>query len=149
MNKDEQKAILRNIRREIFQGPAADDDTVRAVRVRALCPCQYEWTVSLWKIVFDACQDDSPLVRAEALHVIEDAESKGFDVGRGKRIFFAALNDPAPEVRRFVADVLRFREEARKRGQPPNARKLSRTREKQRWTGAARDDLDKVRGQPP
>jgi hypothetical protein len=53
----------------------SSDDEVRAQAVRRACPCQLPWDV--FRHVRKAAQrlqrDPSPLVRANALHVAEDA----------------------------------------------------------------------------
>jgi hypothetical protein len=103
----DRKHLERTTCRRILVDLAQQDDAARSANVRALCPCEGKWDVSLWKVIHAACNDESPLVRMEALHVIEDAYRDGFSSGRGMTIFFAARNDPAPDVRRFVEDNLR------------------------------------------
>jgi hypothetical protein len=107
LKRREVKAKVRAVWGETFAGLAPGDEAQRAARVRDLCPCEHTWEVPLWDIIFAACEDPSPLVRLEALHVIEDAHTRGFPTAHGMRLLFAAIDDPAPEVRRFVADVTR------------------------------------------
>lgn len=51
------------------------DELIRAQAVRELCPCRVSWPVfHLWrKVVQRMRRDPSPLVRANARHVEEDA----------------------------------------------------------------------------
>lgn len=110
MSKRAEKAKIREIWRATFEHVADDDEAMRAACVRSLCPCQCAWEVPLWDIILAACQDASHLVRLEALHVIEDAIT-GDHVKdtRGLRQLYAARNDPHPDVRRFVNEVLRLK----------------------------------------
>jgi hypothetical protein len=52
------------------------DDVVRAKAVRQVCPCRVSWEVfdHLRKVVHHLQRDPSPLVRAHARHVEEDAK---------------------------------------------------------------------------
>jgi hypothetical protein len=117
--------------REIWEATFADldpaDEAVRAARVRELCPCEHAWSVPLWQIVFEACADPSPLVRLEALHVIEDAYALGLPDARGMTLLCAARSDPAPEVRRFAARAVRLLPEARKQRRRARARRTWET----------------------
>ncbi|MBI3831383.1 MAG: hypothetical protein HY291_17830 [Planctomycetes bacterium] len=107
MSKRATKTRVREIWRRMFEDIPEDDGALQAARVRTLCPCQSEWEVPLWDIVFAACQDPCHLVRIEALHVIEDAFTGGHLKNRqGMHLLFKARNDPHPEVRRFVEDTL-------------------------------------------
>jgi hypothetical protein len=106
MKRREEKAKVREVWQQMFAGIDPDDDAARASRVRDLCPCEFKWSVPLWDIIFAACDDPSPLVRVEALHVIEDAQREGFATAGGMARLYAAQRDPAPQVRRFVNDVL-------------------------------------------
>ena len=117
MKRREQKTKVREIWHATFGDLDPEDEWARAGRVRSLCPCEYSWTVPLWDIIFAACEDPSPLVRAEALHVIQDAHEHGFATAGGMALLYAARRDTAPEVRRFANDVLKPRP---KRPQPRN-----------------------------
>jgi hypothetical protein len=147
MDKRELKSRIRAIWSNTFDDLEPGDDAMRSVRVRALCPCEYTWDVPLWEIVFAACQDESPLVRVEALHVIEDADTQGFNVGRGMAIFHGALKDPDPSVRHFVADVLRIRSKLKQR--TANLRRAPRTTTKYLWRKAVHGELSSERSKPP
>jgi hypothetical protein len=107
MARRQQKQKIRAIREELFGNLDPTDDMTRAARVRSLCPCEHIWTVPLWDIIFAACEDPSPLVREEALHVIEDAHLHGFSTAGGMGLLHAARRDPAPEVRTFVHSTLK------------------------------------------
>jgi hypothetical protein len=108
IKRREVKQRVREVGCETFADLDPADEAGRAARVRDLCPCEHKWDVPLWDIIFAACEDPSPLVRVEALHVIEDAHTRGFPTAHGMRLLFAARDDPAPEVRRFVAEVIRL-----------------------------------------
>ena len=59
------------------------DEAIRARPVRALCPCHAGWMPfeQHLKMVAELQKDPSPIVRAAALHVFEDAaeiESSGY-----------------------------------------------------------------------
>lgn len=106
------KREIRRRAREIWQQATCDlgpeEDALRAARVRNLCPCEFAWPVPLWSVIQAACADPSPLVRMEALHVIEDADTLGFSDSRGLGpLHEAAQNDPDAGVRRWAKDVLR------------------------------------------
>jgi hypothetical protein len=102
-----QKQKVQAIREELFGNLDPADEMTRAARVRSLCPCEHIWTVPLWDIIFAACEDPSPLVRQEALHVIEDAHLHGVSTAGGMGLLHAARRDPAPEVRSFVHSTLK------------------------------------------
>ena len=53
----------------------SDDETVRANAVRRICPCRMPWEVfeQLRKAAKPLRKDPSPLVRANAIHIEEDA----------------------------------------------------------------------------
>ena len=59
----------------ILSGMQSADETTRANAVREICPCRMPWEVfnRLRKAARPLRQDPSPLVRANALHVEEDA----------------------------------------------------------------------------
>ena len=66
---------------------ASPDDAARAKAVRALCPCRMGWEAFERNIeaVSKLQKDESPAVRAAALHVFEDAgemESSGLPTHR-------------------------------------------------------------------
>jgi hypothetical protein len=64
--------------------------------------------VPLWDIILAACEDPSPLVRKEALHVSEDSAAHGFPDSRGMGLLCAARHDPDPGVRGFAGEALRL-----------------------------------------
>ena len=101
------KQRVREIQEELFCDLDPENTFQRAGRVRALCPCEYPWEVLLWDIIFAACQDPSPLVRFQALHVIEDSYISQMTHPRGMRLLYAALRDPDESVRNYAADVIR------------------------------------------
>jgi hypothetical protein len=113
-----------------------DDEMARAGRVRDLCPCEFKWSVPLWDIIFAACEDPSPLVRVEALHVIQDAHERNFSTAGGVALLYAARRDPAPEVRHFVNDVLQQRPVLQHR----RNRERDRRRLKVAWRDQDRDE---------
>jgi hypothetical protein len=73
-------------------------------------------------IVFAACKDPSPLVRLQALHVIEDNDALSLPVARGMALICEARRDQAPEVRRFAEEAVcllpKLREVRKKRFGP-------------------------------
>jgi hypothetical protein len=127
LKRREVKAKVRAVWSETFADLDPADEARRAARVRELCPCEHAWEVPLWDIIFAACEDPSPLVRLEALHVIEDAHTRGFPTAHGMRLLFAARDDPAPEVRRFVAEVVRLLPKLRQVRQQRSAPRTRRT----------------------
>jgi hypothetical protein len=108
MKRRERKQRVREVWEQTFGDLDPAKDALRAIRVGELCPCEHRWTLPLWEIIFAACQDPSPLVRQEALHVIEDAEGHGFPDSRGMGLLAAARSDPDPGVRRFAEEALRL-----------------------------------------
>lgn len=108
MKRRERKQRVREVWEQTFGDLDPANDALRAIRVRELCPCEHRWTLPLWDIIFAACQDPSPLVREEALHVIEDSAAHGFPDSRGMGLLAAARSDPDPGVRRFAEDALRL-----------------------------------------
>jgi len=104
----ERKQRVREVWEQAFAGLDPANDAARADRVRELCPCEHRWSVPLWEIIFAACEDPSPIVRREALHVIEDSASHGFPDSRGMGRLSAARKDPDPGVRRFAEEALRL-----------------------------------------
>lgn len=61
-------AILRDIE--------SPDEAVRAAAVRSLCPCRSGWKLfeAHLPLIRQLQKDSSPLVRASALHLFEDAD---------------------------------------------------------------------------
>ena len=59
----------------LHQRIASDDEQIRAKAVRFLCPCHAGWQAfeENLSIVMQLTHDPSPTVRANALHVFEDA----------------------------------------------------------------------------
>jgi hypothetical protein len=59
----------------ILTGMQSDDEITRANAVREICPCRMPWEVfdRLRKAARPLRKDPSPLVRANALHIEEDA----------------------------------------------------------------------------
>lgn len=59
----------------IREGMASEDEQVRAKAVLAVCPCRMSWEVfyEFRKVAKRLQQDTSPLVRANARHIEEDA----------------------------------------------------------------------------
>jgi hypothetical protein len=104
----DRKQRVREIWEQTFGDLDPNADGLRADRVRALCPCEHRWSVPLWEIIFAACEDPSPIVRYEALHVIEDSAAHGFPDSRGMGLLAAARRDPDPGVRRFAEEALRL-----------------------------------------
>lgn len=107
MRRRERKALVQKIVQEAFAGMDANNDAARAEAVRSLCPCREPWGISLWDFIFAACQDPSPLVRMEALHVIEDAINLSVPNARGRWLIWKATRDTDPEVRRFAKEKVK------------------------------------------
>jgi hypothetical protein len=61
----------------------------------------------LWDIISEAYADPSPLVRREALHVIEDAWDHGVDTRRAMRLLYAGQADPDPSVAAYARELVR------------------------------------------
>jgi hypothetical protein len=108
LRKRERKQRVREVWQQTFGDLDPADEAARADRVRELCPCEHGWSVPLWDIIFAACEDPSPIVRCEALHVIEDAAELGFPTSHGMRLLCGARKDPDPGVRRFAEEALRL-----------------------------------------
>jgi hypothetical protein len=109
LRRRETKQRVRAVYQRFFGDLRPEEDALRAIRVRNLCPCEFSWDeVCLWRIIYDACDDPSPLVRQEALHVIVDAWERGMPFGRGMRYVLRAQNDPFPEVRRYAGELVRM-----------------------------------------
>jgi len=132
MKRREEKAKVRKIWQQTFADLDSDDEAARAARVRDLCPCEFTWSVPLWDIIFAACEDPSPLVRVEALHVIQDAHEHGVSTAGGMALLYAARRDPAPEVRRFVNDVLSRRAQVNQRRNRMRERIMQRIAKRER-----------------
>ena len=68
-------AHLLSLRKGHFRLPGAPDEVVRARAVRQVCPCRVSWEAfdRLRKVAQQLQRDPSPLVRANARHVEEDA----------------------------------------------------------------------------
>jgi hypothetical protein len=123
LRRRERKRRVREVWKQTFGDLDPANDAARADRVRSLCPCEYRWSVPLWEIIFAACEDPSPIVRAEALHVIEDSASHGFPDSRGMGRLCAARKDPDAGVRRFAEEALRLLPHLREmRKRRPSAR---------------------------
>jgi hypothetical protein len=108
MRRRERKQRIREVWQQTFADLDPANDAARADRVRELCPCEHRWDVPLWDIILAACDDPSPIVRMEALHVIEDAASFGFPDSRGMGLLCAARRDPDARVRRFAEEAVRL-----------------------------------------
>jgi len=107
LRRRETKRRVRSLYQRFFGDLDPEADALRAIRVHDLCPCEFPWDeVSLWQIIYDACDDPSPLVRKEALHVIVDAWERGMPLGRGMRYVLRAQNDPFPDVRHYARELV-------------------------------------------
>ena len=95
------KALLQQLLTEV----ASEDERERARAVRALCPCRGPWPDSIWRHVAAACEDASPLVRLQALHVLEDTD--GTPHPNAYRLLRQACQDPDARVARAAANYLR------------------------------------------
>lgn len=98
-SRRDQKQAVRAVHATFFSDLKPDQEALRAARVRGLCPCEFVWNVPLWELVIAACADPSPLVRMEALHVIEDAWEHGLPTGRALRHLYQAQTDEDAAVR--------------------------------------------------
>jgi len=96
-------------RRERFQQLlaelGAEDERERARAVRSLCPCRGPWPDTVWQHIEAAAADPSPLVRLQALHVLEDTETRPHP--NAYRLLRQACQDRDPRVARAAADFLR------------------------------------------
>jgi len=81
------------------------DERSRAQAVRSLCPCRGPWPDSVWQHIAAACQDPSPIVRLQALHVLEDTHGRPHP--NAYRLLRKACQDPDPRVARSAADYIR------------------------------------------
>jgi hypothetical protein len=91
----------------------AEDERRRADAVRALCPCQADWPRSIWEHIYAACEDSSPVVRMEALHVLEDTPRPPDP--RVMRALRHARGDPDPRVADAAARYLNERKTSNRR----------------------------------
>src|ERR1051326_8184357 len=107
IRKRELRRKVEAVRQEAFGDLEPDEDGLRAARLRDLCPCEHPWSIPLWDLIFEGCADPSPLVRKEALHVIQDSRELGILAPRGLKLLYAARHDPDPEVRRYADDLIR------------------------------------------
>ena len=108
MTRRERKALAQKVFDEAFDDIDINDDVARALAVRSLCPCRGEqWRENLWGFIFAMCDDPSPLVRVEALHVIEDAIAHSAPNAHGKWFLWRATKDEDPLVRRFAKGHLK------------------------------------------
>lgn len=94
------KHQLQQLLREV----ASDDERHRAQAVRSLCPCRGPWPDTVWQHVATAAEDPSPLVRLQALHVLEDTE--GVPHPNAYRLLRRACQDPDPRVAHRAAEYL-------------------------------------------
>src|SRR5437763_1772861 len=90
---------------ELLAQTGSPDERERAQTVRSLCPCRGPWPDSVWHHVAAACEDPSPLVRLQALHVLEDTH--GTPHPNAYRLLRTALQDPDPRVARAADASLR------------------------------------------
>jgi hypothetical protein len=88
----ERRARLESILTDL----ASPDERCRALAVRALCPCESNWPRAAYEWILAACDDPSPEVRLQALHVLEDTPSPPDP--RLMRTLRLARNDPDPRV---------------------------------------------------
>jgi hypothetical protein len=60
----------------LMEAMRSPDEAARAKAVRQICPCRLGWDgfERAWDLVKQLKKDPSPAVRAEALHVFEDAD---------------------------------------------------------------------------
>ena len=74
MKKNPESCIVIPLDR-ILQDLQSPEEAVRAKAVRALCPCRSGWEgfEQCWSLLETLTKDASPVVRASALHVFEDA----------------------------------------------------------------------------
>lgn len=147
MRRRVRKEKVRAIHEKVLAGLCPEDDALRAARVRDLCPCEFVWKdVPLWDIIVAACNDESPLVRHEALHVIEDAWDHGIPMARAmKHLYAAAASDPSPEVRRYARELVEETLPKRQRQHRKDRAKRQMGREKpQRSICPPCDALDEV-----
>jgi hypothetical protein len=90
---------------ELLVETQSSDERERAHAVRSLCPCRGPWPDSVWRHVAAACEDPSPLVRLEALHVLQDAP--GVPHPAAFRLLREACQDPDQGVAGAAARYLR------------------------------------------
>src|SRR5262249_3870697 len=107
LRKRELKQRVREVRQETFGDIAPDEEAMRAARLRELCPCEHQWSIPLWDLIFEACADPSPLGRMEAVHVLQDSRELGILPPRGLKYLYAARRDASPQVRRYAEDLIR------------------------------------------
>ena len=112
MNRHERKHLGRAQARErkerldeLLAQVGSPDERERAEAVRSLCPCRGPWPDSVWQHVAAACEDPSPLVRLQALHVLEDTH--GAPHPGAYRLLRKALDDPDPRVARAADAYIR------------------------------------------
>ena len=112
MNRYERKYLGRTTVRqrrerlgELLMQASSDDERERARAVRSLCPCRGPWPDTIWQHIAAACEDPSPLVRLEALHVLQDTH--GVPHPSAFRLLRAASSDPDPRVATAAAAHLR------------------------------------------
>lgn len=112
MNRYERKYLDRSRVRqrreclgELLTQAASPDERERARAVRSLCPCRGPWPDSIWQQIAAACEDSSPLVRLQALHVLEDTH--GAPHPNSYRLLRAASSDPDARVASAAAGHLR------------------------------------------
>jgi hypothetical protein len=127
------EAVARRARYEvILRDLESPDERVRALAVRALCPCEFDWPRSAWEHIFAACEDLSPRVRLEALHVLEDAPTPPDP--RLMRALRQARSDPDPRVadaaHRYIKER-HERERRRRQGRYETPEEYKRNRQRQ------------------
>jgi hypothetical protein len=112
MNRYERKYLARTRAQErkkrlgeLLAQVESPDERERAQAVRSLCPCRGPWPDSVWRHVAAACTDPSPLVRLQALHVLEDTH--GTPHPNAYRLLRKAREDPDPRVARTAGDYIR------------------------------------------
>ena len=76
-------------------------------RCEAFVPAVNHGAFPFVAFIFAMCQDPSPLVRVEALHVIEDAIARSVPNAHGRRFIWKATKDPDLGVRRFAKEKIK------------------------------------------
>ena len=84
----------------------SSDPRQRKKALKEMCPCRVRADIpQLWERIFELLNDDSEIVRDQALHALGDGSPKHLE-GRIVEAVEDMYNDPAPAVRKKARRML-------------------------------------------
>lgn len=91
---------------EYLERTRSSDPRQRKKALKEMCPCHVRADIpQLWERIFELLEDDSDIVRDQALHALGDGSPKNLEE-RTIEAVEGMYNDPAPAVRKKARRML-------------------------------------------